>query len=126
MKRFALFATVLISVMTILGFGLSVSALDPIDDVCNQAGSSSQVCQSPDSNPLFGPSGIITTATQVIALAVGVAAVFVIIIAGFKYVTSAGDSNSINSAKNTILYAVVGLVVAVLAQAIVLFVLKRL
>lgn len=52
----------------------------------------------------------------------GAVAVVMIVIGGFKYVTSNGDSASITSAKNTILYSVVGLVVAILAYAIVNFV----
>lgn len=53
----------------------------------------------------------------------GAIAVVMIVIGGIRYATSGGDSSSITSAKNTILYAVVGLVVAILAYAIVNFVL---
>jgi hypothetical protein len=56
---------------------------------------------------------------------VGFVAVIMIIIGGLKYVTYSGDSSNINSAKNTILYAVVGLVVVALAQIIVKFVLAK-
>lgn len=55
---------------------------------------------------------------------VGVAAVIFIIYAGFRYVTSGGDSNQIKGAKDTMLYAMIGLVVVALAQIIVNFVLK--
>jgi hypothetical protein len=48
-----------------------------------------------------------------------------IIIGGLKYVTSAGDSNSITSAKNTILYAIIGIIIAASAQFLVQFVLRR-
>jgi hypothetical protein len=48
-----------------------------------------------------------------------------IIIGGLKYITSSGDSNNITSAKNTILYAIIGLVVVALAQFIVKFVLGK-
>lgn len=50
---------------------------------------------------------------------VGVAAVIMIIVGGVKYITSGGDANKLTSAKNTILYSVVGLVVALFAYAIV-------
>ena len=46
-----------------------------------------------------------------------------IIIGGFKYVTSGGDTNSIASAKNTIIYAIIGIVLAALGQILVHFVL---
>jgi hypothetical protein len=49
-----------------------------------------------------------------------------IIIGGLKYVTSNGDSNSISSAKNTIIYALIGIVVVAIAQSVVRFVLGKL
>lgn len=53
----------------------------------------------------------------------GAIAVVMIVIGGIRYATSNGESSQISSAKNTILYAVIGLVVAVMAYAIVNFVL---
>ena len=53
-------------------------------------------------------------------------AVIMIVIGGIRYTISQGDSSAISSAKNTILYAVIGLVVAILAYAIVNFVVDRL
>ncbi len=46
-------------------------------------------------------------------------AVIMIVIGGIKYATSAGDSSGLTSAKNTIMYAVIGLVVAMMATAII-------
>jgi hypothetical protein len=59
---------------------------------------------------------------NVLLFIIGAVAVIMIIIGGIKYVLSNGDSSQITSAKNTILYAVIGLVVALLAYAIVNFV----
>lgn len=56
---------------------------------------------------------------------VGVVAVIMIIIGGFRYVTSGGNDTGVTGAKNTILYAIIGLVVVALAQIIVYFVLKK-
>lgn len=70
-------------------------------------------------------NGIIEGAINIFSVIVGVAAVIMIMVGGFKYVTSSGDSNSVNSAKNTILYAIVGLVVVALAQTVVQFTLRR-
>jgi hypothetical protein len=64
-------------------------------------------------------------AVNLITTIVGIAAVIMIIVNGLKYVTSSGDSNSISSAKNGIIYAIVGLIIAALAQVIVRFVLSR-
>lgn len=69
--------------------------------------------------------GIITTVINLFSIVVGVIAVIMIIIGGLKYITSAGDSNNVTSAKNTILYAIIGLVIVALAQFIVKFVLAK-
>ncbi len=60
---------------------------------------------------------------NILSSAVGVVAVVMIILGGFRYITSGGDSNKVTSAKNTLLYAVIGLVVVALAQVIVRLVL---
>ena len=56
---------------------------------------------------------------------VGVVSVIMVIFGGFRYITSGGDAGKVTSAKNTIVYALVGLVVAALAQVLVLFVLGK-
>jgi hypothetical protein len=66
--------------------------------------------------------GGIKTVTNILLFVLGAIAVIMIIIGGIRYTTSNGDSSQITSAKNTILYAVVGLVVALLAYAIVNFI----
>ncbi len=65
---------------------------------------------------------VIETVTNVLLFIIGAIAVIMIIIGAIKYTVSNGDSAQITSAKNTILYAVIGLVVALLAYAIVKFV----
>jgi len=69
---------------------------------------------------------IASTVINAFSVVVGIIAVIMIIIGGLKYITSTGDSNNTNSAKNTILYAIIGLVVVALAQIIVREVLYRL
>ncbi len=59
---------------------------------------------------------------NIMLFAVGILAVIMIIWGGIRYVLSGGDSGAVSSAKKTILYAVVGLIVAILAYAIVNFV----
>jgi hypothetical protein len=68
---------------------------------------------------------ILTTVVQIFSLVVGVVAVIMIIIGGLKYITSGGDSGNISSAKNTIIYAIIGLIIVALAQVIVHFVLNK-
>lgn len=70
-------------------------------------------------------NNILTTVINIFSLVVGVVAVIMIIIGGLKYITSGGDSGNITGAKNTILYAIIGLVVVALAQVVVKFVLAK-
>jgi len=70
-------------------------------------------------------NNIITTVINIFSLIVGVVAVIMIIVGGFRYITSGGDSGNVSGAKNTILFAIVGLVIVALAQIIVKFVLGK-
>jgi type IV secretion system pilin len=65
----------------------------------------------------------IKTVVNVILYFLGAIAVFMIVLGGIRYTTSNGDPSGIKGAKDTIIYAVVGLVVAIMAYAIVNFVL---
>jgi hypothetical protein len=65
---------------------------------------------------------LIKTIVNVLLFVLGVIAVIMIVIGGIKYTTSNGDSSAVTSAKNTILYAVIGVIVALMAFAIVNFV----
>ncbi len=69
-----------------------------------------------DGNSLF------KTVTNVLLFLIGAISVIMLIIGGFRYVLSGGDSTQVTNAKNTILYAVIGIIVALLAYAIVNFV----
>lgn len=67
----------------------------------------------------------ISTITNTILYITGAIAVIVLIFGGFRYVTSTGDASRIKQAKDTIVYAITGIVVALLAFAIVNFVISR-
>lgn len=69
-------------------------------------------------------SETLATVLNVLSIVIGIVAVVMVIIGGFKYITSAGDSGKTASAKNTILYAVIGLVIVIFAQIIVNFVIN--
>lgn len=71
---------------------------------------------------LFGNGGVFNTITNVLLFIIGAVSVIMLIIGGIRYTVSGGDSAAVTSAKNTILYAIVGIVVALLAYAIVNFV----
>ncbi|MET1033148.1 MAG: Mbov_0395 family pilin-like conjugal transfer protein [Candidatus Saccharimonadales bacterium] len=70
-------------------------------------------------------NSLITQIVNIFSLVVGIVSVIMIIYGGFRYVTSGGDSSNVSNAKNTIIYAIIGLVVVALAQFIVQFVLDK-
>jgi len=75
--------------------------------------------------PAVSLSDTVTKIINILSVVAGIAAVVMIIFAGFRYVTSAGNAEATKGARNTILYAVIGLVIIALAQIIVHFVLKN-
>ena len=75
---------------------------------------------------LFGEGSIFTTIVNVLLFLIGAISVIMLIIGGLRYVISAGNSTQVTAAKNTILYAIVGLVIAFLAFAAVNFVINTL
>ena len=75
---------------------------------------------------LFGVGGTFSTITNVLLFIVGAIAVIMIVIGGLRYVTSGGNQNAVTAAKNTILYAIIGIIVAILAYAAINFVLGSL
>lgn len=73
---------------------------------------------------LLGEGSVFTNVINILLIAIGLISVVMIIIGGIRYAVSGGESGAVTSAKNTILYAVVGLVVAFLAYALVNWVLS--
>lgn len=71
---------------------------------------------------LFGTGGIFATITNVLLFLIGAISVIMLIIGGIRYVVSGGDQAQVTGAKNTILYAIIGIIVAFLAYAAVRFV----
>lgn len=131
-KIAATFASLLLALFCFMP--ATVSAQNTIfKNVCSDsANSSSPVCkdeksqQNSDSNSFYGANGILMKATNIVTIVVGIASVIMIIVGGIKYATSSGDSGNVNSAKNTILYAIIGLIIAMVARSIVGFVIGRL
>lgn len=124
--KLAILGIFMVVTASVLLFSKVTLAQDPLDGVCQQ-NPNATICQNRSSqNPILGPNGIITRVVQIIVMITGIASVIMITVGGFKYTISTGDSSNINSAKNTILYAVIGLVIAIFGQAIVSFVLSRL
>lgn len=74
------------------------------------------------SNTSAGPTEL-QSILQIVFGIIGSIAVLIILIAGFKFISSSGNPESIAKARETIIYAIIGLVVAMLAEVIVSFVL---
>jgi hypothetical protein len=70
-------------------------------------------------------SGVIEAVINILSAIGGIIAIILVIIGGVKYMTSGGDSNAAANARNTILYAIVGLIIVVFAQVLVRFVLQQ-
>lgn len=110
----------------------TVYAVDSIGQICNVADPKNKpaVCndnsKNSTDNPLFGPNGVLTTVINILSLIAGVISVFVILIGGIKMITSSGDPNSVASARQTVLYAVIALAIVGAAQAGVYFLLSKL
>ncbi len=101
------------------------AATDKKDDLTLRNGvNSAQSSDQPSS--LFGEGGIFETVSKVLLFVIGAVSVIMLIIGGIRYTISQGDSSAVTSAKNTILYSIIGLVVAILAYAAVDFVVKSL
>ena len=93
-----------------------------LSDNC-PAGGSSSVCAS--ASPKDDLGAIIKQITNVMFFIIGAIAVVMIIYSGIRYTTSAGNPAGVTAAKNSLIYSIVGLVVAILAYAIVNFVVTR-
>lgn len=83
-------------------------------------------CAAASSDATTSINNIVHTIVNLLSAIVGIVAVIMIIVGGFRYITSGGNDTSVTAAKNTILYAIIGLVVVALAQVIVRFTLSKL
>lgn len=127
-KLLATFLTSLALLMPTLSLGSFVpvyaastncgSSSNAKDQVLNGIGESGTDCSAGEK----GVNHIFKAIVDILSLIVGVVSIISIIAGGFKYITSGGESAKVGNAKSTIMYAVVGLVVVVLAQVIVRFV----
>jgi hypothetical protein len=121
----------------VLAFVAVVSPLAPTTFAQNQGGAtncdegirggaqSGIACSQGANAPtrLFGDGSIFTLVVNILLFIIGAISVIMLIIGGIRYTISGGDSSAVTSAKNTILYAIIGLIVAFLAFAIVNWVL---
>jgi hypothetical protein len=123
--RRALVAFIILLLATV-SVPVTANAFTPFKVACSGGGASSAVCT--DSKTVSTTDPIQTEigdATHVVAIIGGVVAIIIMLIGAIRYINSGGDSNAVSSAKNTILYAAVGIVVIVLSQSLIVFVVDR-
>lgn len=123
--------TILSGIFMIPLIALGISAFAPLAQPANaeydsiQQGASDGKTDEQSSN-LFGDDGVFKIITNTALFLIGAISVIMLIYGGITYTLSAGDSTKVTNAKNTIMYAIIGIVVALLAYAIVNFVLGQL
>lgn len=99
-----------------------VGAINVIDNACTGINKDTAVCKSKNTDSV---SNMVKTIVSILLFVIGSISVIMIVVGGIRYVLSNGNAAQINSAKDTVLYAVIGLVVALMAYAIVGFVLGQ-
>lgn len=127
--KYSLIAFTLISGFSLVFLSPGISAASLFSGAKKEAcagvelsGSSGPDCTTADENNL---SSTIQKGINLVSIIVGIIAVIMIIIGGIRFVVSNGDSAKISTARNTIVYALVGLVLVAFAQIIVKFVLNK-
>lgn len=124
----------MIGIISLAGlFGASAYAqdegsFDPLAKTCAQAPESAiclEKAAKENENPLSGEDSTLMKITNLLALATSVIAVIVIVVAGITMSLSGGDSGKIQSSRNSIIYALVGLLVVALSRSIIFFVINR-
>lgn len=91
--------------------------------ICQGANNDASGCQTDTGNPF---TLLLLRVITLASLIAGIVCVIFVIVGGVLYVTSAGDSGKAETARNTILYALVGGLIAAVAQGIVSFVASKL
>lgn len=117
-------------------FGLSLTAVGVMqpqfalaetakDAICQGVGTVGNTtgCTEPKDAPTV--NSVLNTVVDLLSLLVGIIAVIMIIVSGFRYVTSGGDPGKVSGAKSALIYALIGLAIAALAQVLVKFVLGK-
>jgi len=132
-SRIALLLQIFMSIFVVASIAsapVAVTAVDITPSFCSD-GDSRPACQidsdqSVSENVLVGPNGIITRVARVLVWVSGALSAILVIISGLMFVFSGGNPESTGKARNTLLYAIIGVVVAVVAQLIVSYILEGL
>ena len=118
-----------IAIMTCAVFGASVLSTTSLSGSVSaqvSKGIDTATTSEMQGKSIDGKDGLIKTVVNILLWAVGILSVIMIIFSGFRYITSSGDASKTKSAQSTLIYSVVGLIVAIMAWAIGNMVIKRL
>ena len=128
MKKVSKYLLLVPALILSIAFAGPVAAQANCSDVTSGGIGTGAECAAPKdaAKDLFGENSIFQIVTNILLFLIGAISVIMLIIGGIRYVVSGGDQNAITSAKNTILYAIIGIIVAFLAFAAVRFVTEQL
>jgi hypothetical protein len=115
---------------TLLFAAPALAAYNPLSGngkACSAGGAGSTGCTAGNgaTDPISGPNGLLKKVTLIISAIAGLAAVIIIIVSGFQFITAGGDAQKVASARSTLIGAIIGLVIILAARSILIFVLNR-
>lgn len=121
----------LISLALVLSFSAPVLAYNPLGNACSNLGKNqtSAACNQSTSFQTNGKNpanDIVQSATNIVAMAAGLAAVIIIIVSGLTMASSGGEQEKVKKARTMLMSAIIGLVIVAFAWMIVTFVIKKL
>lgn len=110
------------SCFVVAGANVRAEEVKPLEAFCNEVGADKEVCKNSTNDPggksLLEADGIVDRVFRLISWLTGMLAVVFIFVGGFKFATSGGNKDSVKSARNMIIYAMVGLAVILLSNLI--------
>lgn len=122
----AIVGLLLVPAMAMGSLLVPMTALAACEGLTGAALGACQAKGDDQATDLFANGGVFQTITNTALFLIGAISVIMLIYGGIRYTISMGDAKNVEAAKNTIMYAVIGIVVALLAYAIVNFVLTSL
>lgn len=132
LKSLTISVLMMIGIITpLLAVTSTAQALDVLKPVCTNkdATGTPTVCtdnKGTSEDPLLGPNGVITKVVNILALVAGIISIFVMIIfGGIRFITAGGNPQTVNSARQTVIFSAIGLAIAAAAKLVVTFVISK-
>ena len=122
---FAVLATVAVAALPHPASATPFVFADAKAEICKGIGATSGASGCNDKAATEGVNRVVSFAVNMLSIVAGIAAVIMIIIAGLKYITSKGEASNISSAKTSLLYEIVGIVIVVISQFLVQYVISK-